>query len=113
MRIDEYGFGRIVIDGKKYTTDVVIYPDRVDSSWWRKVGHELRVDDIEEAIRERPDVLIVGTGSPGLMKVLPDTRVRLRQEEIELIVMPTEQACHTFNEIVGAKKVVACLHLTC
>jgi len=32
MKIDSYSFGRIVIDGQVYTSDVIIYPDRVDAS---------------------------------------------------------------------------------
>jgi hypothetical protein len=27
--IDSYDFGAIVIDGKRYSSDVIIYPDRV------------------------------------------------------------------------------------
>ena len=41
MRIDRYAFGNIVIDGKAYTKDVIIFPDRVYSPWWRKDGHFL------------------------------------------------------------------------
>jgi len=33
MHISDYRFGRIVIDGKTYTSDVIVYPDRVDPSW--------------------------------------------------------------------------------
>ena len=113
MRIEDYRFGEIVIDGKSYTTDVIIYPDRVDSNWWRREGHELRVEDIEEVIKEKPDLIIVGTGSPGFMKVLPQTSKRLKEEAIELVVKPTHEACKIFNKLESTKKVVACLHLTC
>lgn len=34
MIVDDYSFGRIKVGGKEYTSDVIIYPDRVDSSWW-------------------------------------------------------------------------------
>lgn len=34
--INSYDFGRIVVDGKAYTSDVIIFPDRVNSYWWRK-----------------------------------------------------------------------------
>ena len=113
MRIDGYTFGKVIIDGRSYTSDVIIYPDRVDSRWWRREGHELSVRDIETVIQQKPEFLIVGTGSPGFMKVLPETESRLAEEKIYLIVKPTDEACATYNQLASTKRVVACLHLTC
>ena len=113
MRIDNYSFGKIVIEGRIYTSDVIVYPDRIVSHWWRKEGHELSVGDIDEVLMEKPETLIVGTGSPGLMKVLPQTQLKLKDEKIELIVEPTDEACIIFNRLASTKRVVACLHLTC
>ncbi|RLI30667.1 hypothetical protein DRO48_02760, partial [Candidatus Bathyarchaeota archaeon] len=45
--IEAYGFGYIVVDGKRYTSDVIIFPDRVMDGWWRKEGHRLYVDDLK------------------------------------------------------------------
>jgi hypothetical protein len=39
--IESYKFGEIIITGKKYDSDLIIYPDHIDSSWWRKEGHLL------------------------------------------------------------------------
>ncbi len=46
--IDSYHFGQIVVNGKNYSSDVVIFPDRVRDNWWRKTGHQLCVEDIAE-----------------------------------------------------------------
>ena len=70
--IDSYHFGEIVIEGRKYSSDVVIFPDRVRHNWRRKTGHELCLEDIAEVITESPEVLIVGTGASGLVRVLPE-----------------------------------------
>jgi len=70
--IDSYHFGEIVIDGKKYSSDVLIFPDRVRDDWWRKTGHELCLEDIAVVMTENPEVLVVGSGDSGLMKVLPE-----------------------------------------
>ena len=112
MRIDSYNFGEIVIDGKRYCADVMIYPDKV-KKWWRKEGHKVYVEDIKEAVAEKPDVLIIGAGVPGLMKVLPETKKYLEKRGIELIVEPTNQAVQVFNRLCLKKKVIAGLHLTC
>ena len=111
--IDSYSFGRIVIDGKEYTKDVIIFPDKVKANWWRKEGHELNPEDLEDVINENPELLIVGTGASGLMKVKPETEELLKRKGIKLIALPTEQACKLFNEKSKTMKVVAALHLTC
>ena len=72
--IDSYRFGQIVIDGKKYTSDVIIFPDSIKDNWWKKRGHELCLEDIAEVMAKNPEVLVVGTGASGLMRVLPEVR---------------------------------------
>jgi hypothetical protein len=111
--IEFYDFGKIVIDGKEYSSDVIIYPDRVEASWWRKVGHELCLDDIKDVFTEKPDVLVVGTGYSGLMRVLPEVEEALREKGIELKVERTKRACDVYNELSRSRKVIAALHLTC
>jgi hypothetical protein len=111
--INSYGFGRIVIDGTAYTTDVIVFPDRVEDDWWRKEGHVLYVADIESVVEEKPEVLIVGTGKYGLLNVMPETKEYIESKGIELIVEPTDKACEIYNHVSRDKKVVAALHLTC
>ena len=111
--INSYDFGRIVVDGKAYTNDVIIFPDRVKDNWWRKEGHALHIEDIETVVEEKPEVLIVGTGKYGILNVLPETREYIKSKGIELIVEPTDRACEIYNEISKDKKAVAALHLTC
>jgi len=112
--IDSYDFGQIIINGRRYTSDVIVFPDRVKADWWRKEGHQLCVEDIEEALKEKLDVLVVGTGYSGLVKVLPETERYVRSMGVELIVQRTGEAYKTFNRLVqSGKRVAAALHLTC
>ena len=67
--IDSYSFGTITIDNQKFTKDLIIYSDHINLSWKRKTGHFLTKDDIIEILEYKPEVLIIGTGSRGLMKV--------------------------------------------
>jgi len=113
MKIDSYGFGQIVIDGESYTEDVIIFPDRVKSNWWRKSGHEVCVEDLKEVFEDKPETLIIGTGAYGAVKVLPETEERSEVEGIKLISQRTEEAVRTFNELIKTKKIAAGLHLTC
>lgn len=110
--IDSYSFGRIVIDGKTYTSDVIIYPDKIDDNWWRESGHLVQREDLGDVLKYKPEVLIIGTGAHGLMKVTDDTGQLVKSKGIRLITKETEEACKTYNKLKEKKKVAA-LHLTC
>jgi hypothetical protein len=111
--IDSYTFGRIVVEGKSYTSDVVIFPTRVKDSWRRREGHQLCPEDIEDVLEERPETLVVGTGYHGSMRVLPETLDALKERGIEVVIKKTREACEIYNGISRSKKVIAALHLTC
>jgi len=112
--INDYHFGSITINDRTYRSDVIIYPDKVDASWWRKEGHALYLADIKEIIDQNPEVLIVGTGAYGVLKVSDEVYELAAEKGIELIVRKTEEACKEFNRLSqSGKKVVAALHLTC
>ncbi|KPJ52894.1 hypothetical protein AMJ39_06565 [candidate division TA06 bacterium DG_24] len=113
MHIDSYRFGRIVIDGRPFTADVIVYPDRVQGSWWRKEGHSLDMGDLEDVFDAAPQVLIVGTGANGIMRVPPEVASAIEVRGIKLIVERTDRACELFNEMSQGQMVVAALHLTC
>jgi hypothetical protein len=111
--IDSYDFGRIVVDGKAYRSDVIVFPDQVKDNWWRKEGHTLHIEDIEPVVKEKPEVLIVGTGKYGILEVLPETKEYIESKGIELIIEATDRACKIYNELSKDRKTVAALHLTC
>jgi len=113
LKVDSYEFGEIIIDGKSYTSDVVIYPDRVDDKWWRKEGHKLAAEDVKEIIGAKPEVVIVGTGYSGFLEVLSRTKHVFETAGIQLVVANTRKACQKYNELSKKKRVIAALHLTC
>jgi hypothetical protein len=112
-KIESYQFGRIVIDGQAHYKDVIILPNRVVAGWWRKEGHTLHPQDLEAVFEAAPEVLVVGQGASGLMRVAPETEQALRDAGIELIALPTKQAVETYNRLRGERAVAAALHLTC
>lgn len=113
MKIDRYSFGSIIINGKTYMSDVVIYPDSVDSSWWREEGHYLQPADLDKAVSAKPDLLIIGTGYSGVMVVPEETILFIKSKGVEILVERTEKASELYNTLSKDRKVVAALHLTC
>jgi len=112
--IDAYEFGSIIIDGKEYTSDIIIYPDgEVKSSWWRKEGHRLSSVDIIDLIQSAPELIIVGTGAYGFMKTEKSLESDLRKKGIELKTAPTDQAVKLYNALCQRRRLGACFHLTC
>lgn len=112
MVIESYSFGRMVIDGRTYTSDLIIAGDEVFPNWWRKEGHRLQPEDLKTAVDSKPDVLVIGTGAYGIMTVPEETIKYLEEAGIEVICQPTGQAVELFNKITDRKKAAA-FHLTC
>lgn len=114
--VEAYSFGSITVDGEKFTKDVIIGRAGVLSPWWRREGHSLDPEDLESVTASTPEVLVIGTGSFGVMKVPDDTMEFLRSRDIEPRVMRTGRAVEEFNDLLkkrGPDKVMAALHLTC
>jgi hypothetical protein len=111
--IESYEFGRIVIKGKKYTADVIIYPDHMEDNWWREEGHSLSPVDLWAVVQAKPEVLVVGTGYSGLMRIPPETEEYLLEQGIRLIAERTTEAVRIYNQLCQSTRVVAALHLTC
>jgi hypothetical protein len=112
-KIDSYHFGEIVIDRRRYSSDVIIYPDRVDGHWRREEGHSLATTDVWEVLQSPPEVLVIGQGDSGRMDVPDETQRELQEAGIQVIAEPTASACETYNRLRGKRRVVAALHLTC
>ncbi len=111
--IDSYAFGRLVLSGKAYTSDLIIYPDRINPSWWRKTGHRLCLQDLQEVLEENLEALVVGTGYMGLMKVEEEVKRYAETHGFQLIIEKTRKAVEIYNSLYTQKRTVGAFHLTC
>jgi hypothetical protein len=111
--IESYSFGRIVIDGQSYTSDVIIRPRGVKSHWVRRSSHTLVPEDLEGVMEGMGQTIVVGTGKMGRMNVPDQTRHYLESKGFEVVIERTDQACETYNRLSQASPVIAALHLSC
>jgi hypothetical protein len=112
--IESYSFGRIVVDGTAYTSDLLILPDgTVESSWWRQRGHALTADDIAKLTACKPQLIVAGTGAYGLMKPERELAATLERSGIAFRHDRTKKAIEIFNEAAQDQAVAGCFHLTC
>ncbi len=112
--IEKSDFGSIQVDGKRYTTDIIIYPNgRVADNWWRKHGHRLSLADIEDLIAAEPELIVIGSGVYGRM--LPETGLEeaLRARGIMLVMDATGNAITRFNDLQPTRRIGGGFHLTC
>lgn len=119
--IEEYKFGSITIGGKTYNYDIEIRWSGEVLKWWRKESHVIDIEDVERAVKQNPETIVIGTGESGLAKVTEEAQQFIRGKGIRLIIDFTEQATKTFNirneesaeEEGRPEKVIGLFHLTC
>lgn len=111
--IQDYQFGRMVVDEEEHTQDLILLPDRVAANWWRKEGHRLDVEDLQAVLDTAPEVLVVGTGSYGLMEVPEETRQEVEAAGIALRAARTGKAWRMYNDLRERQRTAGAFHLTC
>jgi hypothetical protein len=112
--ITDFSFGKIVVNGKTYTDDIKIVRGQVIADWWRKSGHRVDVADIADILEFSPEIVVIGKGSPGLMKTSPHLRETLATHKIALIEKKTSKAIEVFNKLFQEGRTVAAgFHITC
>ena len=114
MMIQEYHFGNMMVDNQPHVNDLKIIDGKVVSKWWRREGHTVTEEDVDDVLAATPRYFVVGTGQPGRMAVDANLSGILARLGIELIEEPTDQAIHTFNRLHrDGEKVAGAFHLTC
>lgn len=101
------------VEGKEYTQDLIVFPDRVISPWWRIEGHRVAVKDLEAVWPEKMDYLIIGTGAYGMMQVDREVKKKAAELGINLIIEETAEAVMTYNRFQLSRQTVGAFHLTC
>ena len=114
MKINSYSFGSMNIGGKHYSSDLIIYPDgRINGSWWRKRGHNLCIKDLDRTVEVKPEIVVIGTGVNGMMKISKETMEYLEVNGIQVYFNKTGAAVKSYNDLSSSHSVVGLFHLTC
>ena len=112
MKIDSFAFGSISIGGRTFASDVIVYPDRVQSPWVREEEHRPQISEFADIVKAEPDVLVIGTGYAGVMSVADQLRNYLTSRGIDVRVEKTKAAAELYYSLLGKEKVIAVLHIT-
>ncbi|MBD3252154.1 hypothetical protein GF386_00290 [Candidatus Pacearchaeota archaeon] len=113
MKINNYSFGSMVINNKKYDYDIIILNNQV-IKWWRKKGHFMQLEDITSYIdieKKKPEIMVIGKGYEGIMQVSDEVKKFIKDRKIELIIKKTRESVEVFNS--ENRKKIGFFHLTC
>jgi hypothetical protein len=110
-------FGELELEGERYDYDVVVKAGTVKK---RKKDRSRPFRDryghtplsIKEDIPWGGKQLVVGTGVYGRLPVMPEVEAEAKRQGIELVVLPTKEACRYLSS-VKREKTYAVLHATC
>lgn len=113
--INSYISGELVINKQRYMTDLIIYPDWIDPNWRKQRRTEcvVAITDLAGIIAERPEYVIIGTGEAGRLRVLLETQEYVRACGIQLVFLPTWNACLLYNAIGAKGYVIGAFHVGC
>ncbi|MFZ5365894.1 MAG: MTH938/NDUFAF3 family protein [Patescibacteria group bacterium] len=119
VKIDSCGWGNIVVNGRQYH-EVLIVREKVEPRDDERLEKELGTDHLiggweqELLMRGNPEVIIIGTGQAGVLKVLEEVKEKLVNSGAEIKILLTPQAVSEFNRLASeGKKVNALIHTTC
>jgi hypothetical protein len=119
--IESFEWGRFVIKGAAHSAngegvgkDICII-DGVVSPWEARKGHMLKPKMVSSIIGSGIEILVIGNGVNGALKVPEKTNKAISEAGIsELIIERTPEACAAFNRLYREGASVAFLaHGTC
>ena len=105
-------FGELMVNGKIYYSDMIV--------WWDgevefvTKNHMLGMETFSMLLRKKPDIVVVGTGQQGCVRVSDEVRHRASDKKIKVFEGKSGSAAKMFSDLAGAgKRVVAFIHTTC
>ena len=116
MRVTDYSFGWVRVDGVTYDHDLIIDRGKIRRRK-KAASRKFRGADghtplsIAEHIPWRCRRLVIGTVADGALPVMSQVRDEARRREVDLVVLPTAQAIGMLTE--ATEDTNAILHVTC
>lgn len=119
VHFDSSSFGEVIINGCPFG-DVLVIGDEIEERDDPRLDRELGTDHLigdweaERLLSNNPEIVIVGTGTAGDLRLTPEVREKFKKAKVELIVLSTPSAIEEYNSLVSQnKKVNVLIHTTC
>lgn len=119
VHFDSSRFGEVIINGRSYG-DVLVVGEEIEERDDPRLERELGTDhlignwEVEKLLSNKPEIVIIGTGTAGALRVTSEVEERFKKARVELIILTTPSAIEEYNGLVKmGKKVNALIHSTC
>jgi len=116
--IDATSFGSITIEGRTIHNDVVLGLDGTVGKRKKQLSkkvygtsHTVSLEEAKHVYEKGAEVLIVGTGQYGLVKLSDEAADYLSKHGCHVTALPTPEAIRAWNNAEG--KVIGLFHVTC
>jgi hypothetical protein len=116
--IGRTSFGSITIAGEVFERDVIIRLDGRVKKRKKKLSkaiygtsHVISLDEARHVYEEGAELLIVGAGQHGLVKLSEEADGYFKRRGCRVKLLPTPEAIRAWNEAEGA--VIGLFHVTC
>jgi len=124
MYFDKTKFGKIWVNGEKYTHDIYFFPDgtlrKRDKSHSPRIGghRSLSKWELEQILASEPEIIIIGMGQSGVLPFTEGTENLLAsiksEKGIQIIKGTTPDILSKANEVIqSGKRVAGIIHTTC
>ena len=117
-KIGKTTFGSIVVEGKKFTHDVVIGLDGSVKKRKKKLSkkvygtsHIISLEEAKHLYEKGAEKILIGTGQSGMVKLSEEAEEYFKKKKCTVQQLPTLEAVKIWNEIKG--KVIGLFHTTC
>lgn len=110
-KINSFEFGSLTIGRKKYENDIIVSWDGEVNQ--RESSHIFSKEELIDILLKGPEIIVIGTGTAGLMTIGKNAENFAKQKNIEIVVKKTPEAIEEFNTLSKNKKVIAVIHVTC
>jgi len=116
MAITHYSFGKVVINGETYNSDLVISAGEKINGWsFDYTTHQIEPSDIKGKITENIKEIIIGIGYNSAASMSSETLnllEKIKSKGILVRIMSTSKAVKLFNAS-KKKGLLAFFHLNC
>lgn len=105
-------FGEVKIDNHVFYSDMIVWWD--GEKEFVEKSHVLDMKMFARLLRKKPDVVIIGTGQQGMVRISDDVLHLAKRRGIKVFVDTSAKAADIFNGMLATrKKAVAFIHTTC
>jgi hypothetical protein len=117
-RIKDVSWGRLEVEGKAEPyKDAKLFPGGSCEWNWRRTGTShrpgIQIADVQELLDHGATVVVLSRGMAECLHVPRETLEFLKERQIAVHVLPTQQAVALYNKLAQTEPVGGLFHTTC